>query len=118
MRDLLAAAEQGNMKAELATEMFVYRVVKYIGAYHVILPALDAIVFTGGIGENSVVIREAICRQLGRLGVIGDAERNGRTTGGQTGPITTDDSAIAVWVVPTNEELMIARDTACFTGRG
>ncbi len=118
MRDLVAAAQQGNTKAKLATEMFVYRVVKYIGAYHVILPDLDAIVFTGGIGENSVVIREAICRQLGRLGVIADAERNGQTTDGQTGPITTDDSAIAVWVVPTNEEVMIARDTACFVGRG
>lgn len=113
MRDLLAAAAEGNSAAQLAVDMFVYRVVKYIGAYYTILPALDAVVLTGGIGENSVPIRKAVCDGLARLGVRLDRQRNDRTVGGAAGPITADDSPLQVWVVPTNEELMIARDTRC-----
>ncbi len=112
MRDLLARAEAGHAGAALAIEMFVYRIVKYVGAYHAILPALDAVVLTGGIGENAVPVRRAICAGLARLGAVGDESRNATTIGGQAGPITTDASAVRVWVVPTNEELMIARDTA------
>ena len=111
MRDLLAAADAGDERAGLAVEMFVYRIVKYIGAYHAILPGLDAVVLTGGIGENSVPVREMICRRLVRLGAAFDPDRNRRTTGGLAGPLTADGSALPVWVVPTNEELMIARDT-------
>ena len=92
--------------------MFVYRVVKYDGAYYAILPGLDAIVLTGGIGENCVAVRERICRQLSRLGVVPDEQRNAETTGGRAGAVTADESPVAVWVIPTNEELMIARDTA------
>ncbi|HUT59907.1 MAG TPA: acetate kinase [Phycisphaerae bacterium] len=113
MRDLVAAAAEGNPSAGLAVDMFVYRVVKYIGAYYTILPALDAVVLTGGIGENSVPIRAEICSGLARLGARPDRQRNERTVAGAAGPITTDDSPLPVWVVPTNEELMIARDTAC-----
>ena len=116
MRDLLGAAEAGNEKAELAVEMFVYRIVKYVGAYWAILPGVDAVVLTGGIGENAVPIRGKICRGLARLGAAGDAGRNARTVAGQCGRITADDSALAIWVIPTNEELMIARDTAEFAG--
>jgi acetate kinase len=112
MRDLLAAAERGDAKAALAVDVFVYRVVKYIGAYYAILPALDAVVLTGGIGENSLPVRRRICRQLARLGAVADDRRNDQTVGGVAGPITADGSPLAVWVVPTNEELMIARDTA------
>ncbi len=110
MRDLLAAIEKGDEKAELAVELFVYRVVKYIGAYYTILPALDAVVLTGGIGENSPPVRAKICRDLSRLGVVFDQRRNEEVSAGRTGPISAEHSPLAVWVVPTNEELMIARD--------
>ncbi|NLF31781.1 MAG: acetate kinase [Planctomycetes bacterium] len=112
MRDLLAACDSGNERAHLALDMYVYRIAKYIGAYRAILPALDAVVLTGGIGENSVPTRAALCARLAGLGVILDGQANAATTGGKTGRITVDDSAMAIWVVPTNEELMIARDTA------
>jgi len=117
MRDLLAAAAEGDQRAALAVEMFVYRVVKYVGAYYPILPALDAVVLTGGIGENSLPVRRAICDGLARLGARCDDDRNRRTVGGRAGPITTEASTLRVWVVPTNEELMIARDTAELAGR-
>ena len=112
MRDLVSEAGRGDKNAELAIEVFVYRVVKYVGAYYAILPGLDAIVLTGGIGENCVAVRERICRQLSRLGVVPDEQRNAETTGGRAGAVTADESPVAVWVIPTNEELMIARDTA------
>jgi len=111
MRDLLSAVEAGDERSALAVELFVHRLVKYIGAYYAILPAVDAIVLTGGIGENSTPVRRRICRQLGRLGVRLDEARNEQVVAGRTGAITTDDSAMPVWVVPTDEELMIARDT-------
>ncbi len=111
MRDLLAFAKEGDEKARLATEMFAYRVVKYIGAYAAVVPNLDAIVFTGGIGENSVEIRESICKQLAHFGVEYDNDRNMEFIKGNCGPITSDDSKLPVWIVPTNEEVMIARDT-------
>ena len=119
MRDLVRGEEEGNAKAILALDVFAYRVAKYVGAYYTILPALDAVVLTGGIGENSLPIRRRICRYLSRLGVVADDRRNDRTVGGKAGPITADGSPLAVWVVPTNEELMIARDTAAIvSGRG
>ncbi|MCL2700079.1 MAG: acetate kinase [Phycisphaerae bacterium] len=111
MRDLLTAVEGGNEKARLAVECFVYRIVKYIGAYSTILPSLDAVVFTGGIGENSTPVRGMVVEGLSRLGAKLDVQRNDATLRGVCGPITTPDSALPVWVVPTNEELMIARDT-------
>jgi len=111
MRDLLAAGATGDEMARLAVEMFAYRIAKYVGAYHAILPRLDAVVLTGGIGENSVGAREVICEQLVGLNAELDPKRNEATIGGQAGPITTDQSGLAIWVVPTNEELMIARDT-------
>jgi len=111
MRDLLSAAEDGHAAAELAVEMFVHRIVKYVGAYYTVLPALDAVVLTGGIGENSVPVRKRICQGLARLGVVFDERRNIATVAGKAGPISTDESSPSVWVIPTNEELMIARDT-------
>ncbi len=111
MRDLLEAVATGDKKAALAVELFVYRIVKYIGSYYTILPALDAVVLTGGIGENSLPIREGVCRGIARLGAKFDAARNDATVKGKIGPITTDDSELPVLIVPTNEELMIARDT-------
>ena len=111
MRDCLKAAEEGNESAELAVELFVYRVVKYIGAYYAILPGCDAVVLTGGIGENSAPVRRRICRMLARLGAIPDDARNENTVRRKTGPITADGAGLPVWIVPTDEELMIARDT-------
>lgn len=112
MRDLLRAVDAGDVKAALAVDVFVYRIAKYVGAYYTILPALDAVVLTGGIGENCVPVRRRLCQRLARLGAVADEARNSQVVGGQAGPITAEGSALAVWVVPTNEELMIARDTA------
>lgn len=111
MRDLQDFCEKGEQSAKLALEMFVYRIVKYIGAYYAILPKLDAIVLTGGVGENSLPVRKKICQQLNRLGVLADEKRNKATIGGKKGPITAEGSVLPVWIIPTNEELMIARDT-------
>lgn len=111
MRDLLAASDAGHAGAKLALEMFVYRIVKYIGAYYVVMPSVDAVVMTGGIGENSFPIRREVVRYLSRLGARPDDARNEQTIGGKAGPITADGSTLPVWVVPTNEELTIARDT-------
>jgi acetate kinase len=118
MRDLLASADGGNAGARLAFDVFVYRLVKYIGAYYTILPGLDAVALTGGIGENSVPTRAAILKGLARLGVKPDPARNEKTVRGAAGRITTDDSPTPVWIVPTNEELMIARDTLAIVRGG
>ena len=115
MRDLLAARADGDAKAALAVDMFCRRAGKYIGAYYTLLPSVDAVVLTGGIGENSLPVREAICRQLAPLGAIFDADRNEAAAGG-AGPITADGCRLPVWIIPTNEELMIARDTADLVG--
>ncbi|MDP6542467.1 MAG: acetate kinase [Phycisphaerae bacterium] len=114
MRDLLSAVEGGDTASALAIDMFIYRIIKYIGAYYAILPPLDAVVMTGGVGENSPIIRGRICSGLHRLGVIADPQANADVTGGLAGRITTADSPLSVWVIPTNEEVMIARETARF----
>ncbi len=111
MRDLLGYCEKGEQSAILAVDMFVYRIVKYIGSYMAILPSLDAVVLAGGIGENSLPVRKKICEQLQPLGVVADEKRNLATVGGKNGPISADGSQLPVWVVHTDEELMIARDT-------
>jgi acetate kinase len=111
MRDCLAAAQAGNDNAALAVQMFAYRVIKYVGAYYAILPSCDAVVLTGGVGENSLPVRRMICEGLQRLGAAPDAARNQACIGGKAGLITSDGSALKVMVIPTDEELMIARDT-------
>lgn len=110
MRDNIAAAESGNPKAQLAVEMFVRRLVSYIGAYFTILDGADAVVFTGGIGENSAYIRERVLGRLACLGCRLDAAAN-KAVAGRAGLISTPDSRLKAVVMPTNEELMIARDT-------
>jgi acetate kinase len=112
MRELLAEAdESGDRRARLAIEIFCYRARKYIGAYLAAMNGADAVIFTGGIGENSARIRAMICEQLAWLGVELDSERNESHTRGREGLISRDDSRLSVYVVPTNEELLIARDT-------
>lgn len=109
-RDIDEAAAQGNQQAQLAQEMFVNRIVKYVGAYLALLDTKpDALVFTAGVGENDQPVRQAVCEQLQHLGVKIDPQKN--QVKGQESEISTSDSPIKVFVVPTNEELMIARDT-------
>ena len=112
-RDLDAAAAEGNERAQLALDMFVHRVVKTIGAYVAVMNGVDAISFTGGIGENSIDMRKNICSYLGYLGIKIDDERN--NVRGKRQEISTDDSKVRVFVLPTNEELFIARETKRLT---
>ena len=112
MRDLLAEAhENEDRRARLAIDMFCYRARKYIGAYLAALGGADAIIFAGGIGENAPEVRAQICRGLEWTGIEIDEEANRRMVGGVEGRITTHSSRLAVWVIPTDEELLIARDT-------
>jgi acetate kinase len=110
MRELIKAMQEGNERATLAVKAFCYRVRKYIGAYHAALSGTDYIAFAGGIGENSALVRELILEDLEKLGIILDRGKN-NTVGGKGGEITADDSPIKAFVVPTDEELVIARDT-------
>lgn len=109
MRDVRNAATEGNIQAQQALEMYRYRIQKYIGAYAAAMDGVDALVFTAGVGENNPWLREEICQHLTHLGVKLDAERN--HIRGQEQEISTPDSKVNVWVIPTNEELMIARET-------
>ena len=112
-RDVEAAINEGNERAKLAFDMLAYEIKKYIGAYSAAMGGLDAIVFTAGVGENNPYIRRGACSGLEYLGVALDETanenafgRNGRTR------ISADDSRVQIWMLPTNEELVIARDTA------
>ncbi|AGB41371.1 acetate kinase [Halobacteroides halobius DSM 5150] len=109
MRDVEDAASDGNKRAQLALDMFTNRVKKYIGSYTAEMNGVDAIVFTAGIGENGSEVREASCSELDYLGVKIDADKN--NVRGKTQEISTTDSKVNVYVIPTNEELVIARDT-------
>ena len=109
-RDIEEQATAGNADCELALEKFAYEVRKYIGSYAAVLGGLDCLVFTAGVGENSATMRARICKNLEYLGIKIDAEKN--KIRGCENKISTDDSAVQVWVIPTNEELMIAQDTA------
>ena len=113
-RDLAEAMEQGNEQAAVAVEAFCYRVAKHIGAYTAALNGVDAIVFTAGIGENAAHIRSMVCEYLGFLGITIDEEKN--AVRGKETEISTPDSKVSVFVIPTNEELAIARETAALLG--
>ena len=108
-RDLEEGMEAGNERAAAAIEVFSYRVAKYIGAYTAAMNGVDAIAFTAGLGENDDITRKAICEYLGYLGTELDEVKN--DVHGETAIISTDDSKVTLLCVPTNEELMIARDT-------
>ena len=112
MRELLDEShESGDRRAGLAVEIFCYRVRKYVGAYLAALGGADALVFTGGIGENSAEVRARVCEGLGWMGVELDPAANEATTARREGPISREGSRLAVYVIPTDEELLIARDT-------
>lgn len=108
-RDIDTAEENGNERARLANEVFRYRVIKYIGAYVAAMNGVDAIAFTAGLGENNGLMRELVCENLGYLGVKIDKEANNIRS--KLAIVSTPDSKVKVLVVPTNEELAIARDT-------
>ena len=112
MRDIEAGIKDGNPMAQIAFDMFIKRVTDYIGSYLVTLGGADAIVFTAGIGENGSLVRAAIMEKLAFLGVQIDAENNAAR--GKELLVSTADSKIKCFVIPTNEEIMIARDTAAF----
>ena len=109
MRDLVEACDNGNEQAIIAKNKYVRRVVDYIAQYYVLLGGADVIVLTAGVGENNIAIRREICEKLACLGVKIDLDKN--NVRGELVKLSTDDSKIEVYVIPTNEELMIARDT-------
>lgn len=111
MRDLEKAAAEGHHRAQLALKIFALRVKKYIGAYMAEMNGVNAIIFTAGIGENSVLIRKMVCEGLENLGLELDDELNKQAVGGKCLKISKEGSRVAVWVIPTNEELLLARDT-------
>lgn len=109
MRDVMDAADNGDEKAKTALDIFFYRIAKYIGSFAAAMNGVDAIVFTGGIGENCGWTRKEICSYVEFMGVNIDDDKNG--VRGEIADVTTPDSKVKVLVVPTNEELVIARDT-------
>jgi acetate kinase len=116
MREIQDRARQGDARAELALEMFCYRIKKYIGAYYAALGSVEAIVFTGGIGENSALVRSRSCEGLTGLGITLDERRNSAAAGGIS-EIQAEESRVKVLVIPTNEEREIAQQTVEVIGK-
>ena len=112
-RDLCTTAEEGNQRAKMTLETYSYRVAKYVGAYTAAMNGVDIIAFTAGVGENNAIIREQVGAYLGYLGAAIDPEKN--SIRGEETIISTPDSKVTVMVVPTNEELAIARETLRLT---
>jgi len=117
IRNLLQLAQEGNERATLAIDVFCYRIRKYIGAYAAVLEPLDAIAFTGGIGENAACLRQQICRGMSQLGVRLDPTANEKTIGDEA-QINAQNSPVRVFVIPTNEQVGIAKDTYELAARG
>ena len=114
-RTLTEAAENGNKQAEETLDVFVHRLVRYIGALTAVMPRLDAVAFTGGIGENSAYIRSRTLKRLSALGLDLNEEANAKIYGGKSGIISKSKKPVAI-VIPTDEEWMIAEDTAELAG--
>ncbi len=111
-REVQAAADAGNERAKLVSDMLCYEIKKYIGSYAAAMNGMDAVLFTGGIGENSWEVRKGVCENMEFFGIKIDNEINeASSTRGKLTKISAPDSKVEVWVVPTNEELLIARDT-------
>jgi len=116
LRDVEEAAEKGDERARLAQEMLIYHVKKYIGSYAAAMGGIDVLVFTAGIGENGISFREDVCRGLEFMGIKIDPEKN--KVRGKEAIFSTPDSRVMVMVIPTDEEMVIARDTKkCCEGR-
>lgn len=114
MRDCTDAMKKGDEKAKLAIEMVAYRVKKYVGSYIAVLGGVDAIVFTGGIGEHSSLVRRLVMEDMEFCGAKFDLKKNEEYSSG-VGYLNTDDSKVKIIVLPTNEELSIARETKLLT---
>ena len=114
MRDIHDAASKGHAKARLAIDVFVSEARRWIGGYFFQMDSADALVFTAGIGENRAELRAAICANLDQLGLVLDLEKNAATRATEA-VISTTNSKVKVLVIPTNEELVIARETARLT---
>ena len=110
-RDLRNAANEGNHRAKLALDIFSYSVKKYIGSYAAAMGGVDCVVFTAGVGENDANMREEICQELEFLGIKIDLDKNNTKNNGEIRDITAADGKVKVLIIPTNEELVIARDT-------
>ncbi|MCH6553727.1 MAG: acetate/propionate family kinase, partial [Acidobacteria bacterium] len=110
MRELLESSHQGHERARIAIDVFCYRLRKYIGAYTAVLGHVHALIFTGGIGENAPHVRELACQNLGEMGYELDPQKNNRAVGVEA-EISAPASRAQIYVIPTNEELLIARDT-------
>ena len=108
-RDIEKEAGEGNKRAQLAKNAYCYNVAQYIAKYVVSMNGIDAIAFTAGVGENQIDIRKCICKHLEWMGIEIDEQAN--NTKGEEKEISTQNSKVKVWVVPTNEELVIAQDT-------
>jgi acetate kinase len=117
LRDVVAAAREGSERAALAVKMLTRSVAKHIAGYAAVMGGADAVAFTAGIGENSDIVRAGSLEKLEFMGIKIDAEKNKTLRGGEEGIISSPDSKVKVLVVPTNEELMIARDTLKLSGR-
>jgi len=114
VRDIMSAAAEGDKRADLALEIFCYRIAKYIGAYSAALEGLDAIAFSGGIGEHSALLRARVCQRLHFLGLSLDEQRNASADGRTEAALHTESSAVQVWLIPANENLQIAREVRHF----
>ena len=110
MRDIRAGVDKGDKRAELAFDMFTYRIKKYVGAYAAALGGMDVLIFTGGIGENHSITREVVCKDLEFMGVKLDFDKNNEIHGDEA-VISAPDSKVKIVVIPTDEEFMIASDT-------
>jgi len=117
MREIIRLAEGGNQQAQLALDVYCYRIRKYIGAYFAVLGQVDALVFTGGIGENAALIRKRCCEELDGLGIILDDRKN-QASSGKVSEIQADKSPVRILVIPTDEELEIAKQTCELILRG
>ena len=115
MREIIEAAESGNERASTALDMYCYRIKKYISAYFGILGGLDALVFTAGVGEHSPIIRSKACAGLSHIGIDVDESKNGSAIGGES-DISNSDAPVRVFVIPTNEEIVIAREAERLRG--
>ena len=114
-RDITSAAQHGDKRSQLVTDMLTYEIKKYIGSYTAAMNGLDVVIFTGGIGENAPEVRKGVCEDMEYLGIKLDNSVNDGLKGKLT-KISAPDSKVEVWVIPTNEELLIARDTLEITG--
>ena len=114
VRDIISAAANGDRRAELALEIFCYRIAKYIGAYSAALEGLDAIAFSGGIGEHSPLLRTRVCQRLRFLGLALDEQRNASADGRTEAALHSESSVVQAWLIPANENLQIAREVQHF----